>query len=122
VPVVGLPGNPVSAMVTFELFVRPGLRRMLGDPRPFRPTLDVTLGWDARAPDTRMELARVRLEPRDGALVATPHHAQGSATLTSMIGVDALAILPQGGGEMPAGTLARAIDLRTQGSARSAFE
>src|SRR5690606_10391361 len=46
VPVIGLPGNPVSAMVTFEVFVRPGLRRMLGDPRPFRASATVALAHD----------------------------------------------------------------------------
>lgn len=112
-PVVGLPGNPVSALLTFEIFVRPGLRRMLGDPRPFRDILDVELGATLVAPASRLELSRVRLEERPGALpLAHPHRDQGSAALTSLVGLDALVILPEGAGSLIAGSRVRALDLR----------
>lgn len=114
-PVVGLPGNPVSALVTFELFVRPGLRRMLGDPRPFRPLIDVELADAMTAPSDRTELVRVRLEPSAGARPRAVKHAdQGSAALTSLVGLDALLVLPEGAGVLPAGTTARAIDVRAE--------
>lgn len=119
VPVVGLPGNPVSALLTFELFVRPGLRRMLGDPRPYRDVIDVELGARLAAPSARTELCRVRLEHRGGARPrAVPHRDQGSAALTSLVGLDALVILAEGSGEHPEGSVVRAIDLRAGGSDR----
>ncbi|HJL17887.1 MAG TPA: molybdopterin molybdotransferase MoeA, partial [Sandaracinaceae bacterium LLY-WYZ-13_1] len=94
VPVVGLPGNPVSALVTFEVFVRPGLRRMLGDPRPFRPLIDAVLAAPMRAPKSRTELARVRFEDHGPPPRAVPHPARGSAALNSLVALDALAVLP----------------------------
>jgi molybdopterin molybdotransferase len=114
VPVVGLPGNPVSALVTFEVFVRPGLRRMMGDPRPFRPMIEVELADSMKAPASRTELARVRFEAGEGALPRAVKHArQGSAALTSLVGLDALVVLPEGAGELPAGATARAMDVRS---------
>jgi molybdopterin molybdotransferase len=114
VPVVGLPGNPVSALVTFEVFVRPGLRRMLGDPRPFRPLVDVELAQPMKAPKGRTELARVRFEEGAGALPrAVAHAPQGSGALTSLVDLDALVVLPEGAGELPAGATARAVAVRS---------
>jgi molybdopterin molybdotransferase len=94
VPVVGLPGNPISAMVTFEVFVRPGLRAMLGDPRPYRAAHEVILTHDHRHSPGRPELARARVRRVDGALEATMHRLQGSGSLPSMVDVDALVLLP----------------------------
>lgn len=112
-PVVGLPGNPVSALLTFELFVRPGLRRMLGDPRPFRDVIDVELATSLEASPSRTELVRARVETRAGALpLAMPHRDQGSGALTSLVGLDALVIVPEGAGSLQAGSAARALDLR----------
>jgi molybdopterin molybdotransferase len=96
--VFGLPGNPVSAMVTFALFARPALAALQGAaalPRRGRARLAVPV---ARHPD-RDECVRVRVE--DG--VATPTGPQGSHVLTSMLGADALAIVTRGEGEVPAG-------------------
>lgn len=122
VPVVGLPGNPVSALLTFEIFVRPGLRRMLGDRAPHRRTIEVELARAMRAPDARTELVRARLEPREGAPpLALPHPDQGSGALTSLVGLDALVVLEEGSGEHPAGARLRAIDLRSYGSSSPAF-
>ncbi len=102
---IGLPGNPVSAMVTFELFVRPALRTLLGDPRPHRPTRRVRLARPLRAPETRTELYRARLEGD----VAHPERSGSSADMTSLVGCDALLVLPAGAGEL---TEADAIDVR----------
>lgn len=113
VPVVGLPGNPVSALLTFDVFVRPGLRRMLGDRAPHRAAIDVELARAMRAPDSRTELLRARLELREGAVpLAHPHRDQGSGALTSLVGLDALVVLEEGSGQHEAGARARAIDLR----------
>lgn len=112
-PVVGLPGNPVSALLTFEVFVRPGLRRMLGDPRPFRDVVEVELATALPSPGGRTELARARLELRSGDVpLAFPHRDQGSAALTSLVGLDALVIVPEGTPGLGAGSRARALDVR----------
>jgi molybdopterin molybdotransferase len=95
--VFGLPGNPVSAMVTFQLFVRPALAALQGaDPAATRAqaTLDVAV---PRNPH-REEAVRVRLESADDGWHATPTGPQGSHVLTSMLGADALARIAQGEG------------------------
>jgi len=94
VPVLGLPGNPVSAWVTFELFVRPGLRKMLGDPTPERPRVRVTLAEPVRRKGGRTELLRARLVARDGGWVAHLTGGQGSGSLPALAGVEALVIVP----------------------------
>jgi molybdopterin molybdotransferase len=90
----GLPGNPVSAMVTFELFVRPLLRRLggyrlLGRPRARARTLE-----PIDNPGSRPGYLRVRLEPVAGGLGARPTGEQGSAILRSMLAADGLAVIP----------------------------
>jgi molybdopterin molybdotransferase len=102
-PVFGLPGNPVSAHVTFELFARPALRRMAGHARCFRRPLRARL---AEAVSTRPEKAyylRARLEPDGEGWRATAIGAQGSAILTGLAAADGLAIVPLGVGDLPAG-------------------
>lgn len=116
--VVGLPGNPVSAWVGFEVFVRPMLRRMLGDPRPYRVVREVVLGAPLRASVDRTELARARL---DDAGVAWPAVKQGSSALASAIDVDALLILPEREGELAAGERVPAMLLDGRGSAQPPF-
>jgi molybdopterin molybdotransferase len=113
IAVVGLPGNPVSALLTFEIFVRPALRRMLGDPLPFRDAIPVELAAPIKGPGSRTELVRVRLSPREAAPpLAHPHRLQGSAALTSLVGLDALVVLEEGSADRPAGSVVPAIDLR----------
>ena len=122
-PVVGLPGNPVSAMVTFEVFVRPGLRRMLGDPRPFRPAHPVVLAHLHEHSPRRPEVARARISREDGILHAHMLQHQGSGSLPSMVGVDALVLLPEGIKRFEAGTRLSAILLRDElGSDRIPFD
>ncbi len=94
-PVLGLPGNPVSSWVTFELFVRPGLRKMLGDPTPFRRRAQVRLAGPITRSTGRVEFARARLAmAQDGSLVAHLAARQGSGSLPALLGVDALVVLP----------------------------
>lgn len=112
VPVLGLPGNPVSTWVTFELFVRPGLRKMLGDPAPRRPRLQVRLTEALTRTPGRTEFARATLT-RDGeGFVATLLGKQGSGALSSMVGVDALLELPAECSELAAGASVEALLLR----------
>jgi molybdopterin molybdotransferase len=102
--VFGLPGNPVSAMITFHLFARPALRAMMGgDPSGAtraRAIADVAL---PRNPN-REEVVRCRLEARDDGWHVAPNRAQGSHVLTSMLGAGAYALVPPGDGELPAGS------------------
>jgi molybdopterin molybdotransferase len=102
--VFGLPGNPVSAMVTFEQFVRPALRRLAGHRALFRPRLEAVLGEPLRKPPGRLHLVRVRLA-RDGAgrVVATPTGNQSSGVLRSMTLADGLLVFPAEAAELPAG-------------------
>jgi len=101
--VFGLPGNPVSAMVTFHLFARPALRRLAGaepsDSRA-RAILDLPL----RQSPEREQVVRCRLAVRDDGFHVEPTKAQGSHVLTSMLGADAFALIEKGDGELPAGT------------------
>lgn len=101
--VFGLPGNPVSAVVTFSLFVAPAVSAMLG--ASFRPAADrqALLTATVRRNRDREQAVRVRVDHRDGATYATPNGAQGSHMLTSLIGADALAMIPAGDGELAAG-------------------
>jgi molybdopterin molybdotransferase len=94
VPVFGLPGNPVSAMVTFELFVRPALRKMGGHRQIFRPTLTARALEPIKNPGQRRGYLRVTLHGRDGALWTRLTGNQGSAILKSMAEADGLAVVP----------------------------
>jgi molybdopterin molybdotransferase len=96
--VFGLPGNPVSAIVCFLLFARPALAALQGIAAPPRRGRAV-LGEAVPRQRTREECVRVRLD--DGR--AMPTGPQGSHQLSSMLGADALAIIPRGEGELPAG-------------------
>lgn len=102
-PVFGLPGNPVSSLVSFELFARPGLRAMAGHDEPLRMRLPAVAGAELRRrPDGKVHFVRVTLH-RDGAsLVATSTGGQGSHQLAASAGADALAVVPDGAG-IPAG-------------------
>jgi len=92
--VFGLPGNPVSAMVTFEEFVRPALKKLAGHAALFRPRVEAVLGEPLRKPAGRMHLVRVRLAWRDGDIVATPTGNQSSGVLRSMALAQGLLVFP----------------------------
>jgi molybdopterin molybdotransferase len=105
VPVFGLPGNPASAMVTFEVFVRPALRKMLGDRMPVRAPTPARLGDRYHKSDDRRHYLRCMTETTPGAEpVLHPHRKQGSGMLTSMVGMDALAIVDGPAGEYEPGS------------------
>jgi molybdopterin molybdotransferase len=91
--VFGLPGNPVSAMVTFVLLVRPALRALAGlDPFAARAT--AVLDRDYDKPAGRAHAVRCRVSAREDGWHAEPTGPQGSHVLTSMLGADALALVP----------------------------
>ncbi|MGZ4197953.1 MAG: molybdopterin molybdotransferase MoeA [Solirubrobacteraceae bacterium] len=105
--VFGLPGNPVSAFVTFSLFALPALFALQ------QATVDQPLDTEAvlaiavkRNPNRAMAI-RVRLERMDGSTIALPNGPQASHIVTSLLGADALALIPPGDGDAPAGTRVR---------------
>jgi molybdopterin molybdotransferase len=100
--VFALPGNPVSAMVTFRLFVRPALRAMLGATEVSRRATAI-LDADYPKQPGRAHLVRCRLELGADGWHATPTGPQGSHVLTSMLGADALAVIPTHAGTIAAG-------------------
>lgn len=107
----GLPGFPVSSLVTFEVFVRPALRKMQGHARLLRPTLPARLGYAARAAGDRTEYQRVRLERQGGGLVAHTTGSQSSSRLLSLFGAHALIRVPPGSGGLPAGSTVEVLIL-----------
>jgi molybdopterin molybdotransferase len=121
-PVIGLPGNPISAMATFEALVRPGLRAMLGDQRPYRARHEVFLACDHRHATGRVELARASIAFENGRMAATPHRLQGAGSLPSWVGVDALLLLAEDRATFKKGEALGALLLRDEtASARSPF-
>jgi molybdopterin molybdotransferase len=113
VPWLGLPGNPVSALVTFELFGRPLLRTLAGSTRPHRRTVRVALDEPVvlRAPLTHYLRCILDERDDDGTLRARLTGAQSSGMLTSMSSADALLVVPPEPETVPAGTLLRALPL-----------
>ena len=107
----GLPGFPVSSLVTFEVFVRPALRKMQGHSRLQRPTLPARLGYDAKAAGDRTEYQRVRLSRQGDGLVAETTGSQSSSRLMSMIGAQALVRIPPGHEGIARGTVVEALIL-----------
>jgi molybdopterin molybdotransferase len=95
--VFGLPGNPVSAYVTFEQFVRPALRKMQGHGALYRPVVRARLTQELKKTAGRLHFVRVTLERRGGTLYATPTANQSSGVLTSLIRGDGLVIFREQG-------------------------
>ncbi|MEX0906747.1 MAG: gephyrin-like molybdotransferase Glp [Gemmatimonadota bacterium] len=113
-PVFGLPGNPVSVLVTFEILVRPAIRAMLGQARVEATRIVVRAGSDIAASPGLVRFLRVRLEDGDdGIPVAYLTGPQGSGILTSVAAADALLIMPIDTAMVPRGELARAVPLYT---------
>ena len=112
VPWIGLPGNPVSTMVTFELFVRPVIRRLLGHARLFRRTVPVVVEDRITLGPKLRHFLRAIVDARDdGTLGARLTGPQGSGILTSMARADALLIVPEDRADVAAGETLRALVL-----------
>ncbi len=106
----GLPGNPVSSMVTFEVFVRPALLRMAGHRKVFRPTRRVTLSESLAYKPGYAQFPRARLKAdTQGGIRALFSGSQGSGILTSMARADALIYVPEASSGLRAGAEATAI-------------
>lgn len=104
-PVFGLPGNPVSSLVSFEMFARPALRQMGGHQRLSRPSVVAVVDEDLRrGPDGKTHLMRVRADfADDGRCHVVPVRAQGSHQLAATATANGIAVVPDGDG-LPAGT------------------
>ena len=112
-PVFGLPGNPVSTVVAFELFLRPALLAMQGASVLERPRVPVRLPGGYRKAAGRAHYLRARVARESGptgdGLIAHPHGKQGSAMLSSLVGTNALIELAAELTEVPPGGAATAI-------------
>jgi len=98
-PVFGLPGNPVSSLVSFEVFARPALRLLAGE-RDVEPQIVLACAEEPmrRHPDGKLHLDRVSLRLVDGRYVASSVRAQASNALAATAGAQGLVLLPDGDG------------------------
>jgi molybdopterin molybdotransferase len=104
IPVFSLPGNPVSTMITFEQFVRPGLLRMMGHQRVVRPFVKGVLKEDTRKKPGKVSFIRVRVTIEDGRYTASTAGDQHTGILRTMVCANGLAVLPREATFLPAGT------------------
>jgi molybdopterin molybdotransferase len=100
----GLPGFPVSSLVTFEVFVRPALRKLQGLTQVFRPRITVELGHEIQPDAGRLEYHRAVIRWQDDRLVATSTGKQTSSRLITMVGANALLEIPPAREPLPPGT------------------
>jgi molybdopterin molybdotransferase len=121
VPFFGLPGNPVSSLVCFYLYVRPALRRMAGHPAPHLPVIRATLTEGVRTAANLTEFVRVALDEDGGGIRARPTGTQSSGVLRSMSLCDGLAMVPPGSGLLAAGAVVDVLRLDGPGVATPPF-
>jgi molybdopterin molybdotransferase len=110
-PIFTLPGNPVSAYVSFQVFVRPALRAMQGLPPEPLPVVTAVLGEDVKSPAGLRHFMRGRLSQRHGAFEVTPAEGQGSHQLWSLSSADSLIVLPEDAEALPAGSQVQVMRL-----------
>ena len=103
VPHLGLPGNPVSALVAFEEFARPAILKMLGRTKLSKPTIKAKLKAAIINPDGRRVLARVVVTKVNGVYFAEPTGPQGSNIMMSLVHANGLAICPEDKDKMDVG-------------------
>ena len=107
IPWIGLPGNPVSTMVTFELFVRPAIRKMMGHSLPVRAPTSVTVAEPIKLGPKLQHFLRAVVSDGQARLTGP----QGSGILTSMVKANALLVIPEGQHDTPTGSAATALVL-----------
>jgi molybdopterin molybdotransferase len=113
--VFGLPGNPVSSMVSFLLFVAPAIRKAMGQEKLLPPVVRMPLAAPLSSKGDRPAYMRVRVEAEGGSLVAHPMRAQGSGVSTSMVGANGLAVIGEGITRVEAGAMVDVILFRAEG-------
>ena len=94
-PHLGLAGNAVSAMVNYELFVRPAIQKMMGKKNLSKPTIEAIIEDNIKNDDGRRVFARVVVEKRDGQILCQINRSPGFRILTSMASANGLAIVPE---------------------------
>ena len=114
-PVFGLPGNPVSALVSFEAFVRPALRKMLGATPIERPRVRAVTSKMLTSPAGKRSFLRVALEVKKGAYVVTPVSGPGSHLLAGLSRANALAVVPEDVEKVAAGEPVDVLVLERRG-------
>jgi molybdopterin molybdotransferase len=115
-PIFCLPGNPVSAYVSFEVFVRPALRRMLGMEPVFRPQVRAALTDRVQSPPGKRSYLRGRLDVVDGVYAVTPTGGSGSHLVAALARANALIVVPEDTAVLEAGQPATVMVLeRRQG-------
>jgi molybdopterin molybdotransferase len=105
VPHLGLPGNPVSSMITFEQFARPAILKMIGKKVLAKPTVLAIIEGDITNTDGRRIFARVVVTRRSGQYYASLTGPQGSGILTSMVRANGVAVIPENSGAVKAGDM-----------------
>jgi molybdopterin molybdotransferase len=112
-PILGLPGNPVSALVCALIYLGPAMRAMLGIENGDTQTASAVLGRDLPANDERQDYLRSRLEPgSDGTSVATPADAQDSSMFATLTHADCLVVRPPHAPPAKAGDVVTILPLR----------
>lgn len=119
VPVFGLPGNPVSAVVTFEILVKPALRRMLGRAAVYTPVITARLGEPIASRAGLTQFMRVRVTEEDGSRIARLTGPQGSGMISSLAQADGLLVLPEDVAELPEGSEVKIVRLLASDDAQA---
>jgi len=102
-PFFGLPGNPVSVFVSFEVFVRPAILKMMGRTTLGRPEVTARLTEAVRGPQGKTQFARVEVARGPDGWVATPTGGRGSNLISTIARANGLAVIPAGSASAPAG-------------------
>jgi len=111
VPHLGLPGNPVSSMITFEIFVRPSILKMMGRKDLIRPTIKAVLGNTIENRDGRRIFARAIVTRQNGQYFANLTGPQGSGILSSVVKANSLVIVPETANQVKEGSIVDVIVL-----------
>jgi molybdopterin molybdotransferase len=112
-PYWGLPGNPVSVFVSWEVFVRPAIMKMMGRRHLFRPEVAAKLTQDVRGPRGKLQFARVEVHRDGGRWTATPTGARGSNLLSTVARANGLAMIPVGTETASAGSTVQVLLFRS---------
>ncbi len=112
-PYFGLPGNPVSVFVSFEVLVRPAILKMLGRTELARPEVSATLTADVRGPKGKLQFARVEVRRGAGGWEATPTGSRGSNLISTLARANGLAMVPAGTETAAAGSEVRVMVFRS---------
>lgn len=112
-PYFGLPGNPVSVFVSFEVFIRPALMKMMGRRNLYRPEIPARLEQDVSGPRGKTQYARVRVRRARDGWVASPTGGRGSNLIGTVARANGLAMIPPGTETAPAGSQVRVMLFRS---------